>query len=300
MPSEQFTTTVELLAASGLTTDATTADRRATIDGLGMILTAAPGTTVDPVDADGVPCAWVTPPDLAGPGAVLWLHGGGYNIGSITSHQAAASYLASHLGRPVLLVDYRLAPEHPYPAALDDATTAWQWLVANGNDPQQSVVVGDSAGAGLAVAMTTALVRDNIARPAALALLCPWVDLTGAHPVPDQRLAADVVLTPALLAQWATAYCGPTTPADHPGVSPLFGDLSGLPPLHIQAGGRDILLDDARRLADQARACGVAVDLEVDDDMIHAWQLFASAFPEAEASLAMAASWLRDHISDAG
>lgn len=300
MPSEQFAATVELVAASGLGEAASVDERRATIDGLGQILPVAEGTGCEPVDADGVPAAWVTPAgwDTAtAHNAVMWLHGGGYNIGSLISHRALTSHLASRLGCGVLAVDYRLAPEHRYPAALEDAATAWQWLVASGFDPAAVGVGGDSAGGGLAVSLAMSLQSAGGPLPAALALLCPWVDLTGNHPVPDERVAADVVLSPDLLAGWAAAYAGDTE-RDDPGVSPLFGSFEGLPPMFIQAGGRDMIVDDATRLADRASAAGCAVELHVEPDMIHAWQLFAGAFPEAGAALDAAAGWLSDQLGN--
>lgn len=295
MPSEQFTATIAMVAATEQGTEATVAERRATIDGLGALLGVAPGVTVESVDADGVPAAWMTPADPAA-GTVLWLHGGGYNIGSITSHTPAASHLAAHLGRRVLVIDYRLAPEHPFPAALDDAATAWGWLAGQADGDPLPALIGDSAGGGLALALAGQLRDAGGPVPPAVAVLCPWVDLTGTDGVTAEQVAADVLLTPDLLAMWAAAYAGADTPLDHPGLSPLFADLAGLPPLLIAAGGRDILCDSAHRLAEKARSAGVDVDLRVDDDMIHAWQLFAGAFPEASESLADVADWLAAHL----
>lgn len=295
MPSEQFTATIAMVAATDQGPEATVADRRAAIDGLGALLGVAPGVTVSPVDAGGVPAAWMTPAEPAA-GTVLWLHGGGYNIGSIASHTPAASHLAAHLGRRVLVIDYRLAPEHPFPAALDDAATAWGWLVGQTQGGPLPALIGDSAGGGLALALTAHLREAGGPLPPAVAVLCPWVDLTGTDEVTDEQVAADVLLTPELLALWAAAYAGDDTPLDHPGLSPLFADLAGLPPLLIVAGGRDILCGSAHRLAEQARSAGVDVDLRVDEDMIHAWQLFAGAFPEAGESLAGVADWLGGHL----
>jgi epsilon-lactone hydrolase len=302
MPSDEFEVMVGMLEAAGLRTAPTLADQRAGIDGLGQLLPMAAGTSFVETDCDGVPSGWIIPghPDGQTPGstlahsplsAVMWLHGGGYSIGGIESHKALASYLAAAAGVPVLVPAYRLAPEHPYPAALDDADTVWRWLVAQGNDPSSIALGGDSAGGGLALALATRMSGSNRALPGALVLLCPWVDLTGQHPVPQQRLDADVVLSPAMLQEWAAGYAGDTA-RDDPGVSPLFGNLRGLPPLFIGAGGRDTLLGDASRLAESCASAGVHAELRVDDDMIHAWQLFAGAFPEAGESIADVAYWL--------
>jgi epsilon-lactone hydrolase len=291
MPSEQFEATVAMLAATPRDPDAPLEQQRAMIDGLGLLLTPAEGTSTEDIDAGGVPARWVRPAatDRTSLG-IMWLHGGGYNIGSPGSHTAAASRLAATLRQPVLVVDYRLAPEHPHPAALDDATTAWRWLTAH-HDPARCGVVGDSAGGGLAVAMTLRLRNAGEPMPAALALLCPWLDLTGTHPVPAGRDAQDVVLRRDLLAAWAAAYAG-STALDDPSLSPLFTELKGLPPIAIDAGGRDLLLEDATRFAARAESAGVTVRLHVADEMIHAWHLFSSAFPEADESIDTMARWL--------
>ena len=302
MTSEAFEATVGMLTATNLAGEASIGERRRAIDGLELLLGSADGTTVEDVDAGGVPARWVRPAasaDVPAPApAVLWLHGGGYNIGSPGSHTPAASRLAAALGAPVLVPDYRLAPEHPHPGAIEDAVTAWRWLVDGGADPGRTAVVGDSAGGGLAIALAMRLRDEGAPVPAALGLLCPWVDLTGADPVDDARAAADVVLDVGLLAGWAATYAGGTPLDDHT-LSPLRAPLQGLPPMLIHAGGRDILCDQALRLADVARSAGVAVDLEVADDMIHAWHLFAGAFPEAEASLGELAAWLTPRLAPA-
>jgi epsilon-lactone hydrolase len=296
MPSEQFDATVAMLGATPRTPDTPLDQQRMMIDGLEFLLTPHDGTTTEDIDAGGVPARWVRPAEVdARSLGIVWLHGGGYNIGSPASHTAAASHLAAALRQPVLVVDYRLAPEHPFPAALDDADAAWRWLTA-GVDPARCALVGDSAGGGLAVALTLRLRDARSALPGALALLCPWLDLTGRHPVPSARAAQDVVLSPELVQAWAAAYAG-STPSDDPSLSPLFADLAGLPPIYLDAGGRDLLLDDATRFAACATIAGVRVRLHVADEMIHAWHLFASAFPEAGESLAAAAHWITAELT---
>lgn len=293
MTTEAFNLTVGMLEATGLAGDASVEQRRASIDALEQLLPLASGTSIEHVTVGEVPAAWIgtRPPDPEGP-AVLWLHGGGYNIGSIASHRAAASHLAAAADLPVVLVEYRLAPEHPFPAALDDAGSAWEGLISQGFDPGTLGVVGDSAGGGLALALALRLRANRAPLPAAMALLCPWVDLTGGHPIPDERLRSDVVLNPSLLNLWATAYAADAE-LSFPDISPLFADLDGLPPLRVEAAGRDILLDDARRLVDRAIEAGVSAELVVDADMIHAWHLFAGAFPEAADALNHTGAWLR-------
>jgi monoterpene epsilon-lactone hydrolase len=308
MTSEAFDATVAMLASTNIIGEVSVQDRRATFDGLGALLGLAPGTTTEDVDAGGIPARWVYPTGTAeqritrgsdgGEPAVLWLHGGGYNIGSVESHTPAASHLAAALGAPVLIADYRLAPEHPSPAALEDAAAVWQWLVTNVANPASLGIVGDSAGGGLALTLTVRLRDSGAALPGALALLSPWIDLSGSVPVSDERVAADVVLTPDLLAEWATAYAA-DTPLDAPDLSPLGADLRGLPPMLVCAAGRDILCDQARQLHARGTAAGVPIDLVVAEDMIHAWQIFAGAFPEAGESLVEVAAWLGPQLGGA-
>ena len=295
MTSEAFDATVTMLAATNLAGEASVEERRAAIDVLGAMLGTADGISIEDVDAGGVPARWVRPDTPDSATAVLWLHGGGYNIGSVESHTPTASHLAVALGAPVLVAGYRLAPENPHPAAIDDATAVWTWLVAQGHDPSSLAVVGDSAGGGLALALAMRLRDGGDVGPAALALLCPWVDLAGRTAVSPTRAAADVVLSAELLTTWAATYAA-DTPLDDAMLSPLAGDLTGLPPRLVHAAGRDILCDQALQLAADAAAAGASLEIEVAEDMIHAWHLFAGAFPEAGASLADVADWLTPHL----
>jgi len=301
MASPEFDALVELLAATQLSGAVPVADQRAAIDGLANLLGVAEGVAEHHVDTGGVPGRWLVPAPTSpsDPVAVLWLHGGGYNIGSSTSHRAAASVVAAALGHPVLVPDYRLAPEHPWPAATQDAATVWHWLLDQGRTATDVGVVGDSAGGGLALALTQRLAAGGGDVPGALALLCPWVDLTGSVPPPPKRRDADVVLDVDQLATWARSYAGGCA-LDDPGVSPLLGPLSGLPPVLIHAGGRDIILDDSVRLAEAASAAGADVALHIEPEMIHAWHLFAAALPEATASLTEVAAWLGGHLGGPG
>lgn len=298
MTSEAFDATVAMLAATNLAGEATVAERRGAIDGLGALLGRAADTSIEDLDAGGVPARWVRP-DGASPGhtpAVLWLHGGGYNIGSVESHTPAASHLAAALGAPVLIAGYRLAPEDPFPAALDDALAVWRWLVDDRAPRGALGVVGDSAGGGLALAMAMALRANGEPRPAAMALLCPWLDLTDPREASAEQAAADVVLSVDLLESWAQTYAG-ATPLDDPALSPIFGDLGDLPPMLVHTAGRDLLCEQSRRFAAAGTAVGLTIDLEVDDDMIHAWHLFAGAFPEAGEALGSVARWLAPRLA---
>jgi acetyl esterase/lipase len=192
----------------------------------------------------------------------------------------------------VLSIGYRLAPEDPHPAALDDAVRAYRWALAfGGADPARTVIAGDSAGGGLTVATLVAL-RDALAPlPAAGVCLSPWVDLTQSGATIKTNADVDPMVHVEDLDRWADAYSGPRSTSD-PAVSPLFADLAGLPPLLVDVGTAEALLDDARRLAERARAAGVEVTLTVAEDMVHVWHFFAGAGPEADDAIARVGAFI--------
>lgn len=246
---------------------------------------------VTPIRAADVPCEWV---ELGGPqdrGVVLFLHGGGYNSGSCKTHRELAARLASHTKLRVLTVDYRLAPEFPFPAALEDAVAVYRWLLGFGYTAKNIVIGGDSAGGGLAASTLLRLRDDHIDLPAAAFLMSPMLDLTFSGPSVGLRAPLDPVVTLGALQTAAEHYLAGRNPKE-PLASPLFADLQGLPPLLLQVGDYEILLDDATRFAERAEAAGVGVRLEVWDEMWHVWQA-TSGLPEAEDALAHIASFVR-------
>ena len=254
------------------------------------------GAVVEAVDAGGVTAEWIVADGAVTDRAVLHLHGGGYIAGGLGSHRGFATALSAATSSAVLLVDYRLAPEAPCPAALDDAAAACRWLIgpARGIDPSALVVSGDSAGGGLAVALLTRRRDEGEALPAGAVLLSPWTDLalTGAsHGTEDER---DPMCSTAMLAEAAEAYLGGSVAATDPVASPLYADLSGLPPLMVEVGEVEVLRDDAVALAARARDAGTPVELHVGPGMIHVWHLFAGAAPEATRDLARVAAWVVD------
>lgn len=297
MASEQLEGLRTMLSGAPIDPGAAPTDWRAGIDLVGSITPLAEGTRVEVVDAGGVPAELVRPADGADVDgtAALYLHSGGYGFGSITSHRPMASHLAAAVGAPVLLIDYRLAPEHPYPAAVDDALAAWRWLVAEGHDPARTGVAGDSAGGGLTLVLATRLREAGAPLPGALACLSPWCDLTGTSPTLEANRATDVVLSPELLAVCAANVAG-TTPLDDPGLSPRFADLSGLPPMLVQATDGEILVGDARGTVAAARAAGVDVTYDERPGLLHDWHLFAD-LPEARQDLARVGEFLRAHLA---
>ena len=225
---------------------------------------------------------------------LLYLHGGGYYFCSPKSHRSLVFPLAVRTGARTFSLDYRLAPEHPFPAALDDALAAYRQLVGDGTPPESIVVAGDSAGGGLALALLVALRDAGDALPAAGLLFSPWTDLAASGETLVSNDGADPMFRGAAIARAAKFYLGTASPT-HPYASPLYADLAGLPPLLIQAGSTEVLLDDARRVAERARAALVEVDFEIWPKMPHVWQVFVPFIPEGREALDRAAAFARQH-----
>jgi len=249
------------------------AEMRRGLDALGDLSPPLPGVTATPVDAGGVPATWFSATGGAAGRIVLYLHGGGYVMGSVRSHRPLLERLALAVQGRVLALDYRLAPEAPFPAAVEDACAAWHWLLASGAAPERIAVAGDSAGGGLAVALLVALRDARVALPACAVSISPWTDMTASGPSMHTRAARDPMVQRAALLAIAATYLDGAAP-ETPLASPLNAELDGLPPLLIQVGDAETLLDDSTRLAARLEAAGVDVTLEVWDDMIHVWHLF--------------------------
>jgi len=248
----------------------------------------------DPVDAGGVPAEWITTPGVVAERVICYLHGGGYVLGSINTHREMVSRLSRAASARVLILDYRLAPENPFPAAVDDSTVVYRWLLSVGVDPARLVIAGESAGGGLTVATLVALRDAGESLPRAGICLSPWVDLECLGESMVTKAEIDPVLTRDSTLMWAKAYLGDTDPRT-PLASPLYADLTGLPPLLIQVGTAEVLFDDATRLADCARAAGVDVILEPWDDMIHMWHSLAAILPEGEQAIDRIGEFIRQH-----
>jgi phosphinothricin tripeptide acetyl hydrolase len=239
---------------------------------------------VERVVAPVAPAEWLVPPSARADTVVLYLHGGGYVIGSPRSHRHLAAAIARAARARAVVLEYRLAPEHPFPAALEDAVDAYQWLLAQGIAPARVAIAGDSAGGGLTVATLVALRERGLPLPAAGVAISPWVDLTCSAPSYAKNAAADPIVRPAIVAEMARAYLGPVDPRT-PLASPLFADLSGLPPLLIHVGSGEVLLDDATRLAERLKAAGVAARLEIVPRMVHVWHWFLPMLDEAQTAV---------------
>ncbi|WP_165855567.1 alpha/beta hydrolase [Marinobacter sp. JSM 1782161] len=236
---------------------------------------------------DQVPYREVTPADCT-ESALLYLHGGAFLIGSPDTHKGITGHLAATTGARVVVPDYRLAPEHPYPAALDDALTVYRHLLSCGYHPDKLTIAGDSAGGGLALALALRLKREHLPLPGHLVLLSPWLDLTHKN---TYEPAVEPVLQLGWIKAAAEAYRGTHALAD-PLISPLFDDLSDLPPILIQVGSQEILFNDAQRLADKAREAGVSVTLEIYDGLWHVFQIHAGALSVANEAITNIATFI--------
>ena len=250
---------------------------------------------VTDVTAGGVPAHWLSAPGTDPGRVLLFLHGGGYELGSVRSDGELAARLGRASGMRVLFPEYRLAPEHPFPAAIDDVLAAWRWLRTGQDLSARSLAVaGDSAGGGLAVALLVATRDAGQALPAAAVLMSPTVDLTSSGASMTERAGQDPISTPAMLRQFAADYLARADPKT-PLASPLFAELSGLPPLLIQVGTADLLLSDSERLATAAADTGADVHLEIGEGLPHVYQLLLGT-PEAAEATGQIGTFLRARI----
>lgn len=274
---------------------ATIAESRAQSERQGAATTEPPGVTYTDVDADSVPAQWVDPDGTDRRCVLLYFHGGGYVFCSMRSHSKLVGHLARAAGISALNVDYRLAPEHPHPAAIDDAMSAYRWLLGRGIEPRHIAVAGDSAGGGLATALLVRLRDEGLPMPAAGVLMSPWVDLTCSGESMVARAALDPISDRAGALYCATQFLAGKAPTDSY-ASPLFADLTDLPPLYIHVGEHEVFFDDSSRLATGVRASGGDAQLDVFDGMWHAFHLHAGNVPEADEAITRLGNFLRARL----
>lgn len=249
---------------------------------------------IDRLDEGRVRGEWITHPDSDPAHLVLHFHGGGYVIGHPKTYRNFNGRVAEGARARVFSVDYRLAPEHPFPAARDDCLAAYEWALSLGYSPSQVAFVGESAGGGLVLATLLAAKAKGLALPASAVAISPWADLTNSGESHRFNREPDAMIPPGLLDAWAKDYLAGSDAAD-PGASPLFGDLAGLPPIHLAVGSTETLLDDARRLFMKLSSAGVETHIEVCPEMPHNYPLFAYAIPEGEAAVKKIGAFFRQH-----
>ena len=250
---------------------------------------------VEAVQAGGGGAEWVIPQGAATDAALLYLHGGGYVFGGLDSHRGIAWRLAKASGLQVLLVDYRLAPEHPYPAAIEDATEAYRWLLEQGYNGDRIVVAGDSAGGGLSVALMVNTRSVGLPMPKAAVLMSPWVDLAMTGPSMQTYAEQDAMLSPQAIGKFASLYLQGADPKS-PLASPVFADLSGLPPTCVLVGSKEVLRSDAETLVERLKQVGGQAQLTVWPNMPHVFPVLAGIIPEGKRAIADMGDFIRSHL----
>jgi epsilon-lactone hydrolase len=269
-------------------------DRRQRLDALGAHYPIDPEIRLEPVEAKGLKGEWSTAPAADPSRAILFLHGGGYISGSIESHRPLATEIGRMARARTLALEYRRAPEHPFPAAVDDVVTAYRFLLAQDFAPSHIAIAGDSAGGGLTLALMIAAREQGLPQPSCGWCISPWVDLEGSGASVATKAALDPLIQKDYLVELAAAYLKGAD-ARAPLASPLYADLRGLSPLLIQVGSAETLLDDAVRLAGAAGSADVSVRLEVWPDMIHAWPLFHHQIAAGRRAIGRAAAFIREN-----
>jgi acetyl esterase/lipase len=277
--------------AIGSDTVPTLEEQRAAMDGYREMATMPDDIDVAGVDAGGVPAEWVTPTGADPDRVLMYVHGGGYVIGSMGTHTRLVAHLATAAGCRALNVDYRLAPEHPHPAAVTDAATAYRWLLDQGTEAANIVIGGDSAGGGLTVATALKLRGEGVPQPAGLLPLSPWIDLEGTGASMEGNAEADLLVDRDGLKMMTDMFLAGHDAHD-PLAAPLHADLTGLAAMYIQVGADETLLDDSTRLAANAATAGLDVRLDCFPEMQHVFQMSAGNTPEADDAVARAGSWM--------
>jgi monoterpene epsilon-lactone hydrolase len=271
-------------------------ERRRRIEEVGAVWPVADDVKLEPVDLDGVPGEWSIVPGADASRVLIYFHGGGYCSGSIVSHRRLVTEAGRAGGLRTLAVAYRLAPEHPFPAARDDALAVWRRLLKEGYAAKHIAVGGDSAGGNLTLALVAELKRAGEDLPGCLWLLSPWIDLTMSGTTLVSKSAVDPLIHKEYLEELANAYASAGMDRKDPRLSPLYADLSGLPPTLIQVGSAETLLDDAVRFAAAAGEADVSVTLEIWPHMIHAWPLWNARLEPGRRALAHAGAFLRQNL----
>lgn len=274
----------------------TLVDLRSVLEHWGDVSTEPRGVDYIETTAGGVPAMWAEPKASAQDRVLLAIHGGGYLAGSMYSHRKLFSHMAKAIGCRALILDYGLAPEHPFPAGLEDVLSAYRWLLDQGIDPKNIILTGDSAGGGLVLAVQFRIREKGMSQPCASVLLSAWTDLEGAGRSVTANAQSDRLVTTHVMESNRTTYLsGGGNPSD-PHASPIHGDFSGLPPMYFQVGGDELILDDSRLAAELAEQAGVEVKIDVYPGMQHVFQFLVGNAPEADNAIGEIARWVRPRL----
>ena len=296
MPSAELKIVVEMLRKVPAVNGADVLAMRKNMEAATAAAPRPEGVRVTPVRANGVPAEWIVAEGARDDVAIVYLHGGGYVMGSLNTHRGHCARVSRAARARVLNVEYRLGPEHPHPAAVEDAVAAVRFVRASAVAPGRTALAGDSAGGGLTLATLVALREAGDPAPAAGLCISPWTDLALSGGTIETKAAEDPMVRAADLRLMAEAYLAGRDPRT-PLASPLYADLAGLPPLLLQVGSAEILLDDAVRVAERARKAGVEVALRVWPDMIHVWHAFADLLPEGREAVDEMAAFLEQRLA---
>lgn len=296
MPSEQLRIVLDMLRGAPAISGNDVLAMRKNMEAFTAAAPRPEGVAFTPVDANGVAAEWTVADGARDDVAIVYLHGGGYAMGSVDTHRGLCARLSRASRARVLSVDYRLGPEHPHPAAVDDAVAAVRFVRESGFAPERTAVAGDSAGGGLTLATLVALRDAGDPAPAAGLCISPWTDLALSGETIATKAEEDPILRGADLALMADAYLAGRDPKT-PLASPLYAELTGLPPLLLQVGSAEILLDDSVRVADRARAAGVETELRIWPQMFHVWHAFADILPEGQQAVDEMAAFLEARLA---
>lgn len=294
MASAAFKTFYEQITSRAINPNQSIGDIRSSFEKLLSDFDPKPDVRVENFSIGNIPAMKCSASKLAGRGIILFFHAGAYNAGSSFSHRDLMGRISEASGLPVVGIDYRLAPENPYPAAFEDALAAYLYLLQISYQPSEVILAGCSAGGGLILSLMLHLKKERLPLPQGAVCICPWVDLTCTGKSIRVNEGKDI-LSRTRLKSSADIYLGKQDPKD-PFVSPLYGDLAGLPPLFIQIGNRELLLDETIALADHAQNQGIIVDFEIWPDMFHTWQLFAAKIPEGQEAINKIGAWINKVI----
>lgn len=295
--SEELNTLYRSWAAALASNPAMPLDQlRLLFDHWGDVTAEPGGVDYSETDAGGVPAMWAAPKGCAADRVILCMHGGGFVVASMYTHRKVYGHLAKAIGCRALILDYRRAPEHVHPAQVEDATTAYAWLLGQGIKPGHIALTGDSAGGALAVTTLLRLRERGLPMPAATMPLSPWVDMEITGNSMTTNRERDVLVQKEIVEGMAATFLGESGNRKDPLANPLYADLRGLPPMYIQLGGDETLLDDSSRLAERAREAGVDVRLDVFPQLQHVFHFSAGRAPEADAAIRKLTEWVRPKL----
>ena len=293
-PSKELDTVLEMIRVRSAEVRKTTDDDRLSYERIMSTLPMDDDIETERVGVNGIPAEWISAPESQEDRVILYLHGGGYLFGSARTHRVMLAHMARAAKARVLALDYRLAPEIPFPAPVEDSVSAYRWLLAQGISAQKMVIGGDSAGGGLAVAAMVALRSVGEPLPAAGVCISAWTDMESTGDSHMTNAESDPSVSKERLLKIAKVYLAGKEPTA-PLASPIHADLTGLPPLLLQVGSIEVLLDDSTLLKSRAEAAGVSVEMEVWDDMPHVWHHYAPILPEARKAIGRIGEFVLEH-----